>query len=183
MKVSRIRMLLRWTTLLVAFGLLAGTYSCRTSVPPPSPPPPVMAPESPMTEESAPEGTQETSIRIEKIDGQSAGGGKVPIVPVICEVEGTVALLPEDGQIWVVIRPVESSDYWAQPGPAEVKDGHWVAYDCHFGEPGQHYGAEYDVSAVVSSGPLPLGLLTDNQWRMEAVALSPKVRARRAKQD
>lgn len=196
MKVSRTAMLLRWATLLVGLGLLAVACSCTKVQSPPPSLPPVVEPESGVTIEEPPleqevsgqeqredEEVSETNISIEKINGQSAGEGKVPIVPVICEVAGTVALLPEDSQIWVVVRPVETSEYWAQPGPAQAEeDGHWVAYDCHFGAPGQHYGAEYDVWAVVTSESLPLGPLTDNRWRTDATAISLRVKARRAEQ-
>ena len=118
------------------------------------------------------------SVAIEKIGGYSTTQGQVAVIPDTVDVEGSVGKLAEGQQIWVVLRPTGTTDYWAQRRPAQVHNGHWVVRDCHFGKPGRHYGATYDVWAVVGSWPLPGGRLQSPSW--EAGWLSLQVQAQRA---
>jgi hypothetical protein len=63
-------------------------------------------------------------------------------------VGGTVA--DASAQVWVVIHPMETADYWVQPAVTIRDAGRWKVL-CYFGEPGaQHSGKPYEVQAFMN---------------------------------
>src|SRR5882724_4837012 len=66
-------------------------------------------------------------------------------VSALQSVEGTVSG-PGVKEVWVVIHPMETADYWIQQR-ATVADGKWEVI-CHFGEPEQHQGNPYEFLAI-----------------------------------
>jgi hypothetical protein len=58
-------------------------------------------------------------------------------------------------QVWVIVHPMETSDYWAQPNVTVRDGGKWKVL-AYFGEPGaQHSGKSFEVRAVANP-KLPL---------------------------
>lgn len=51
--------------------------------------------------------------------------------------------------VWVVVRPVETSDFWVQPPVTIRHDGTWRVR-AYFGEAGKHVGKEYEVRAFAN---------------------------------
>ncbi len=59
-------------------------------------------------------------------------------------VEGMIS--DSNAQVWVIIRPMETADYWVQPNVTVREGGKWKVL-CYFGEPGKHSGKPYEVMA------------------------------------
>ena len=78
-------------------------------------------------------------------------------------VKGTVSD-PDVKEVWVVIHPMESADYWIQQR-ATVQDHKWEVI-CHFGEPEQHVGKRYEFIAVAMPEGVPMasGIFKDPNW-------------------
>lgn len=72
------------------------------------------------------------------------------------EISGTVT--PSGAEVWVVIRPMETSDFWVQPQVTVGNDGKWTAL-VYFGDPGgAHSGKKFEVRAFANpSTPLKEG--------------------------
>jgi hypothetical protein len=63
-------------------------------------------------------------------------------------VGGTVS--DSNAQVWVIIHPMVTSDYWVQPNVTVREGGKWKVL-CYFGEPIQeHSGRPYEVMAFVN---------------------------------
>jgi hypothetical protein len=63
-------------------------------------------------------------------------------------VEGIVSV--PNANVWVIIHPMEVTDYWVQPSVTVREGGRWKVL-CYFGEPGQpHSGKHYQVIAVTN---------------------------------
>ena len=63
-------------------------------------------------------------------------------------VEGVVTI--GNAQVWVVIHPMKTADYWTQPAVTVRDEGKWKVL-CYFGEPGQlHANEHYEVMAFAS---------------------------------
>ena len=63
-------------------------------------------------------------------------------------VGGTIA--DANAQVWVVIHPMETADYWVQPAVTIRNGGSWKVL-CYFGEPGnQLSGKPYEVQAFMN---------------------------------
>lgn len=62
-------------------------------------------------------------------------------------VEGLVS--DSNAQVCVVIRPLETPDFWVQPSVTVREGGKWKVL-CYFGEPGKHSGKPYEVMAFVN---------------------------------
>jgi hypothetical protein len=64
------------------------------------------------------------------------------------EVSGTVS--DPNADVWVVIRPIETSDFWIQPPVTVRKDGSWKVL-VYFGEAGpKHAGKRFEVRAFAN---------------------------------
>ena len=59
-------------------------------------------------------------------------------------VEGLVS--ESNAEVWVIIHPMETADYWVQPNITVREGGKWKVL-CYFGEPGKHSGKPYEVMA------------------------------------
>jgi hypothetical protein len=72
------------------------------------------------------------------------------------EMSGTV--FPASAEVWVVIRPTETSDFWVQRQITVGNDGKWTV-EVYFGDPGEtHSGKKYEVRAFANpSSPLKEG--------------------------
>ena len=91
-------------------------------------------------------------------------------------VTGTVSGSPAD--VWVIIRPRATRDYWVQAPVSVDEDGSWRVIGC-FGEPGRDFGARYEVRAVVGpSMKLREGLVLRG-WPRAAASSSIHVVTRR----
>lgn len=61
-------------------------------------------------------------------------------------VEGTVG--DATATVWVVVHPLEVSDYWVQPRVTVKEDGNWKVM-AYFGEAGRaHRGKRFEIMAV-----------------------------------
>lgn len=76
------------------------------------------------------------------------------------EVNGKVS--DPNAEVWVVIHPVETSDFWVQPPVTVKEDGSWKTA-AYFGEAGQHVGKKFEVRAFANPvGPISEG--KSAQW-------------------
>ena len=74
--------------------------------------------------------------------------GQNAIVDQRQELSGKVT--PPTATVAVVIRPMETSDYWVQPSVTVGNDGTWSLL-VYFGEPGPaHKGKKFEVRAFAS---------------------------------
>lgn len=64
------------------------------------------------------------------------------------DIEGSVSDL--DDEVWVVIHPTETSQYWVQPQLSVKEDGSWRVV-VYFGEAGsRHTGLRFEVRAIAN---------------------------------
>lgn len=63
------------------------------------------------------------------------------------EVKGRVS--DPNANVWVVIRPTETSDFWVQPPVSVKKDGSWKVKP-YFGDAGRNVGSKFEVRAFVN---------------------------------
>ena len=69
-------------------------------------------------------------------------------LPELPFVEGVVA--DRDAKVWVVVHPMEVSDYWVQPSVNVKGDGSWRV-KIHIGRPGRiDGGKEFEIRAVAN---------------------------------
>lgn len=76
------------------------------------------------------------------------------------EVNGKVS--DSNADVWVVIRPLETSDFWVQPPVTVKEDGSWKVV-VYFGEAGRHVGKQYELRAFAN----PVGKISEGrttQW-------------------
>lgn len=72
-------------------------------------------------------------------------GAKVPERPFV---EGTVA--DPKAKVWVIVHPMDVSDYWVQPSLTPKKDGTWKV-KIYTGRPGKiDVGKKFEIRAVAS---------------------------------
>ena len=63
-------------------------------------------------------------------------------------VEGTVS--DPNAKVWVIVHPMEVSDYWVQP-PVTVKDGGKWKVQIHIGRPGAaDIGKHFEIMAIAN---------------------------------
>lgn len=83
-------------------------------------------------------GAEPPTVRIDSPPGNS-------VVDQRQEISGTVS--PSTAKVWLVIRPMETSDFWVQPPVTVDTDGKWAVV-VYFGDPGAaHSGKRYEVRA------------------------------------
>lgn len=71
-------------------------------------------------------------------------GDRVPERPYI---SGKVA--DSNAEVWIIVHPMEVSDYWVQPKPSVRADGSWKA-SVYVGRPsGIDEGKRYEIRAIV----------------------------------
>ncbi|MFA7256751.1 MAG: hypothetical protein WC047_04180 [Kiritimatiellales bacterium] len=63
------------------------------------------------------------------------------------EITGMVS--DQNADVWVVIHPVETFDFWIQAPVTVKEDGSWKVV-VYFGESGQHIGKKYEVRAFAN---------------------------------
>src|SRR5262249_6101098 len=70
---------------------------------------------------------------------------QVPERPIV---EGTVT--NPNAKVWVIVHPLEVSDYWVQPAVTVREDGHWRV-QVVIGRPGQvDVGKYFEICAVAN---------------------------------
>ncbi len=63
------------------------------------------------------------------------------------EVSGKVS--DPNADVWLVIHPVETSDFWVQPPVTVKENGSWKVV-VYFGEAGRHVGKKFEVRAFAN---------------------------------
>ena len=72
-------------------------------------------------------------------------GAQVPERPLV---EGTIA--DSNAEVWVIVHPMEVSDYWVQPSPTVKEDGTWRV-KIYIGGPGNvDVGKQFEIMAVAN---------------------------------
>jgi hypothetical protein len=80
-------------------------------------------------------------------------------VPRRLLVEGSITNGKDKDQVWVIIHPIETSEYWVQPKISIRGKGNWSGYE-YIGEAGKKdVGKHFEIRAVVN----PEGSLTEGQ--------------------
>jgi hypothetical protein len=74
-----------------------------------------------------------------------SSGSSVPERPII---EGIVIV--KSAQLWIIVHPMETSDYWVQPKVTVRKEGLWRV-QVYIGRPGNiDVGKHFEMMAVVN---------------------------------
>lgn len=74
-------------------------------------------------------------------------GAKVPERPFV---KGTVA--DPNAEVWVIVHPMDGSDYWVQPRPTVKEDGTWKV-KIYIGRPGAvDVDKHFEIMAVANPG-------------------------------
>ena len=92
-------------------------------------------------------------------------------VPGRAWVKGTVS--DKDADVWVIVHPMETSDYWVQPQPSVKGDKSWKVL-IHIGRPQKDIGKHFEIRAVANpekelkEGKV-LGKWPKSQWRSDVI--------------
>ncbi len=114
--------------------------------------------------------TSEPSIKMQIKSPQ--GGSIVPWRPYV---RGTVA--DPDAEVWVIVRPVDTSAYWVQPSATVSNDGTWIT-QVYLGRAGDiDVGKQFEIMAVgnpsdVFSEADILGGWPAAQWSSQVVEVT-----------
>jgi hypothetical protein len=99
-------------------------------------------------------------------------GASVPMRPYV---KGTVT--DPDAEVWIIVHPMEVSDYWVQPSVSVKNDGTWKVM-VHIGRPGDvDVGKEFEIMAVANpteelyEGKILSGW-PEAQWKSEVIYLT-----------
>lgn len=112
----------------------------------------------------------EVSIRITK----PKDGSSVPERPYV---KGRVA--DPDAEVWVIVHPMEVSDYWVQPNVTVKRNGTWKV-KIHIGRPGNaDVGKQFEIVAVANpqerlkEGKILSGW-PEAQWKSQVIEVTRK---------
>lgn len=105
---------------------------------------------------------QRPEVRIETPKQGAVVDARQPVTGIVGD---------KSAQVWVIIHPRATPDYWVQPEVAVDREtGTWRTLGC-FGEEGQHHGARYDMAAVVNpSFQLRGGMVLSGWPRCQAMS-------------
>ncbi len=96
-------------------------------------------------------------------------GASVPELPII---EGSVS--DNTAQVWVIVHPMETADYWVQPKTSVRRTGLWRV-QVHIGRPGNiDVGKHFEIAAVANPAQslregLVLGTWPRAQWQSDVI--------------
>ncbi len=90
-------------------------------------------------------------------------------------VEGTVA--DPDVEVWVIVHPMEVSDYWVQPRLKPKEDGTWKVCAFFGSGPDKDSGKLFEIMAVANpdeklSEGMVLDYWPDAQWQSQIVEVT-----------
>lgn len=114
--------------------------------------------------------TQETSSNVRIIVPQDGS-----ILPWLQIVEGTVA--DTDAEVWVIVHPMEVSDFWVQPRVTVRKDGAWNVCAYIGSGPDSDIGKQFEIMAVANpkyklNEWYILGSWPDAQWSSQVITVT-----------
>ena len=101
-------------------------------------------------------------------------GARVPERPIV---EGLV--MDKTAQVWVIVHPMETSDYWVQPKVTVRKEGLWRV-QVYIGRPGNiDVGKHFEIMAVANPKQTlregnVLGTWAEAQWQSEVIEIIRK---------
>lgn len=92
-------------------------------------------------------------------------------------VEGTVA--DPDAEVWVIVHPMEVSDYWVQPSLKPKEDGTWKVCAFFGSGPGSDIGKLFEIMAVANPNEKlyegkVLHYWPESQWQSQIVEVERK---------
>jgi hypothetical protein len=96
-------------------------------------------------------------------------------VPWRPAVEGTVA--DQSAKVWVIVHPMEISDYWVQPSVTIKEDGTWKI-TIYIGNPGTNdVGKQFEIMAIANPKTSlnegdKLGGWPEAQWKSQVVEVT-----------